>query len=216
MTAAVSITIARRVAGHLHDGEIVNLGIGIPTAVADQLPPGVDVVLQTENGMLGVGPTPLPDDVDANLINAGKQPVTERVGASYFSSSSSFAMIRGSHVDVAVLGGLQVDERGLLANWSLPGRPILGIGGAMDLVVGARRVIAAMTHLTRSGEPKIVRECSFPITADRRIDLVVTEHATFAIDDDGMRLIDIAPESSLAWVEANTEARFAVSLDAKA
>jgi 3-oxoacid CoA-transferase B subunit len=211
MSGSVSTTIAQRVARHIEDGEIVNLGIGIPTLVADHLPDGVDVVLQTENGMLGVGPTPAEADVDPNLVNAGKLPVSELAGASYFSSSTSFAMIRGGHVDVAILGALQLDGQGRIANWSIPGKPILGVGGAMDLLVGARRVIVATTHLAKDGSPKIVQEASFPLTADRPVDLIVTEHATFAVGPDGLTLIDVAEGTTLEWIEENTGARFAVA-----
>lgn len=209
----VSNLIARRVAAHVRDGEVVNLGIGIPTLVADHLPDGCGVVLQTENGMLGVGPTPAPEQVDPNLVNAGKLPVSELPGASYFSSSISFGMIRGGHVDVAILGVLQVDEQGRIANWSIPGKPILGVGGAMDLLVGARRVIVATTHLTRDGAPKLVRACSFPLSADRPADLIVTEHATFARADDGLRLIEVADGTTLEWVREHTEARFTLALE---
>jgi 3-oxoacid CoA-transferase B subunit len=210
---SVASTIAARVACHIEDGELVNLGIGIPTLVADELGDGREVVLQTENGMIGVGPTPPQHLVDPTLVNAGKLPVSERPGASYFSSSTSFAMIRGRHVDVAVLGVLQVDELGRIANWSLPGRPVLGVGGAMDLLVGARRVIVATTHLTRDGEPKIVRRCNCPLTGDRPADLVVTEHATFKVDADGLRLAELAAGTSLEWVRENTDARFTPAPD---
>ncbi|MDO8185577.1 3-oxoacid CoA-transferase subunit B [Conexibacter sp. JD483] len=206
-----STTIAKRVARHIEDGEIVNLGIGIPTLVADHLPDGVDVVLQTENGMLGVGPTPAPDDVDPNLVNAGKLPVSELAGASYFASSASFGMIRGGHVDVAILGALQLDGRGRIANWSIPGKPILGVGGAMDLLVGARKVIVATTHLAKDGSAKIVAEASFPLTADRPVDLIVTERATFAVGDQGLTLIDLADGTTVEWVTENTGAPFAVA-----
>jgi 3-oxoacid CoA-transferase B subunit len=204
---SVAATIAARVAGHLRDGEVINLGIGIPTLVADHLE-GRAVVLHTENGMLGVGPTPEAGAVDVNLVNAGKLPISETPGAAYFSSSQSFAMIRGGHVGVAVLGALQVDERGRVANWAVPGRPILGVGGAMDLLVGARRVIVATTHLTKAGEPKLVAECTLPLTAERPVDLVVTEHATFAVDGDGLALVELAPGASRAWVAAHTAASY--------
>ncbi|HEY4278457.1 MAG TPA: 3-oxoacid CoA-transferase subunit B [Conexibacter sp.] len=210
--SSVSTVIAQRVARHIHDGEIVNLGIGIPTLVADHLPDGVDVVLQTENGMLGVGPTPAEADIDPNLVNAGKLPVSELAGASYFSSSASFAMIRGGHVDVAILGALQLDEQGRIANWSIPGKPILGVGGAMDLLVGARRVIVATTHTAKDGAPKIVSSCDYPLSADRSVDLIVTEHATFAVRDGGLVLIDLAEGSTLEWVQENTGARYTVAL----
>jgi 3-oxoacid CoA-transferase B subunit len=201
-------SIAGRVASHLRAGEIANLGIGIPTLVADHLPAGLNVVLQTENGMLGVGPTPRKEDVDPELVNAGKLPVSESPGASYFSSAESFAMIRGGHVDVAVLGALQVDARGRVANWSLPGRPILGVGGAMDLLVGARRIIVATTHLTKDGQPKIVDVCDLPLTGDRRVDLIVTECATFAVEDHGLVLSEVAPGSSVGWISEHTAATF--------
>ena len=207
---SVASTIAARVARRIGRGEIVNLGIGIPTLVGDELPDGQDVVLQTENGMVGVGPTPSEHLVDPNLVNAGKLPVGELPGASYFSSSTSFAMIRGGHIDVAVLGVLQVDERGRIANWALPGRPVLGVGGAMDLLVGARRVIVATTHLNRDGEPKLVRRCAYPLSGDRPADLVVTERSSFEVDAGGLRLVELAARTSLDWVRENTEARFEV------
>ena len=204
---SVARAIAARVAAHLRDGDTVNLGIGIPTLVADFIADR-PVVLHTENGMLGVGPTPAADAVDVNLVNAGKLPVSETPGAAYFSSSESFAMIRGGHVGVAVLGALQVDARGRVANWAVPGRPILGVGGAMDLLVGARRVIVATTHLTKAGEPKLVPECTLPLSADRPVDLVVTEHATFAVRDGGLLLTEVAPGSSPEWVRAHTAAPY--------
>jgi len=209
--SAVTARIAARVARHLRDGEVINLGIGIPTLVADQLE-GRPVVLHTENGMLGVGATPDGDAVDVNLVNAGKLPVSETLGAAYFSSSESFAMIRGGHVDVAVLGVLEVDARGRVANWALPGKPILGVGGAMDLLVGARRVIVATTHTTKAGEPKIVAECSLPVTAERPVDLIVTEHATFEVGADGLVLTEVAPGSSREWLAAHTGAPYREAL----
>ena len=208
---SVASLIARRVAAHLRNGEIVNLGIGIPTRVADHLRPDSGVVLQTENGMLGVGPTPTGDHVDPDLINAGKLPVSELTGASYFSSSESFAMIRGGHVDVAVLGVLEIDAHGRIANWAIPGQGVLGVGGAMDLIAGAGRVIAATTHLTRDGAPKIVAECSYPLSGERQADLVVTEHATFGTDAEGLILTEIAESQSLEWVRKHTAAPFRVT-----
>ena len=213
MSSSVSVAIAQRVAAHLRDGEVVNLGIGIPTLVADHLPDGVDVVLQTENGMLGVGPTPAEGEIDPNLVNAGKLPVSELPGASYFASSASFGMIRGAHVDTAILGALQLDGSGRIANWSIPGKPILGVGGAMDLLVGARRVIAATTHLAKDGTPKIVAEASFPLTADRPVDLIVTEHATFVVRDGGLALVEVADGTTVDWLREHTGAPFAVALD---
>jgi len=200
--------IARRVAQHLEPGDVINLGIGLPTLVADHVPEGVKVFLHTENGMVGAGPTPEPEKVDPQLINAGKLPVTEDVGAAYFSSSESFAMIRGGHVSVAVLGVLQVDRLGRIANWAIPGKPILGVGGAMDLLVGAKTVIVATTHLTKKGEPKIVEECSFPLTGARPPDLIVTAHATFSVDDERLVLEEIAPDSTVEWVRSHTPVPF--------
>ena len=205
---SVQRDIARRVAGHLRDGEVVNLGIGIPTLVADFLGDRDGVVLQTENGMLGVGPAPREGEADPALVNAGKLPITALPGASYFSSSMSFAFIRGGHVTTSILGALQIDGRGRIANWALPGRPILGVGGAMDLLVGARRVIAATTHLTKDGEPKLVAECALPLTAERPADLVVTEAATFAVRDGGLVLTEVAPGFDREWVAAHTAAPF--------
>ena len=204
---SVSRAIAARVAAHLRDGDVVNLGIGIPTLVADFIEDR-PVTLHTENGMLGVGPTPEGDAVDVNLVNAGKLPVSETPGAAYFSSSESFAMIRGGHVDVAVLGTLQVDARGRVANWAVPGKPILGVGGAMDLLVGAKRVIVATTHTTKAGEPKIVQECSLPLTAERAVDLIVTEHATFAVRDGGLVLVEVADGTTREWVAEHTGAAY--------
>lgn len=206
--SAVAREIARRVARHLKPGDVINLGIGIPTLVADHVPEGVKVFLHTENGMVGAGPTPEPGRVDPELINAGKLPITEDVGAAYFSSSESFAMIRGGHVSVAVLGVLQVDRLGRIANWAIPGKAVLGVGGAMDLLVGARTVIVATTHLTKKGEPKIVEECSFPLTGARPADLIVTEHATFSVDGEGLVLEEVAPDSTFEWVRSNTPASF--------
>ena len=205
---SVQHDIARRVAGHLRDGEVVNLGIGIPTLVADFLGDRDGVVLQTENGMLGVGPAPGEGEADPALVNAGKLPITAQPGASYFSSSVSFGFIRGGHVTTSILGALQIDGRGRIANWALPGRPILGVGGAMDLLVGARRVIAATTHLTKDGEPKLVAECALPLTAERPADLVVTEAATFAVRDGGLVLTEIAPGFDRDWVAAHKAAPF--------
>ena len=201
--------IAARVVPHLPPGAVVNLGIGIPTAVADHLPENT-VHLQTENGLLGVGPTPPPGEADPDLVHAGKQPVTARPGASYFASSASFGMIRGGHVEVAVLGALQIDAKGRIANWAVPGKPVLGVGGAMDLLVGARTVVVATTHTAKDGSPKIVEECTFPLTARRPVDIVVTEAATFRADDTGLVLVELAEEVTLDWVRAHTAAPFRV------
>jgi 3-oxoacid CoA-transferase B subunit len=209
---SVQQRIAARVAPHIRRGAVVNLGIGIPTLVADHL--ALDhAYLQTENGLLGVGPTPAPEQVDPDLVHAGKQPVTARPGASYFASSASFGMIRGGHVEVAVLGALQIDGRGRIANWALPGKPVLGVGGAMDLLVGARTVIVATTHTAKDGSAKIVPDATFPLTAQRPVDLVVTEAATFRVTPDGLDLIDIAEDHDLEWVRAHTTAPFRVAVD---
>jgi 3-oxoacid CoA-transferase B subunit len=199
--------IASRAAALLRPGWVVNLGIGIPTLV----PRFVDMdalCFQTENGLLGVGPPPEPDRVDPNLVDAGKRPVTERPGAAYFDSATSFAMIRGGHVDAVVLGALQVDEKGQVANWMLPGEPVLGVGGAMDLMSGARAVIIVMIHNARDGTPKLVRECSLPLTSLRPVDWVVTELATFQVGGNGLSLVELAPGVSAETVRARTAARF--------
>lgn len=206
-------TIAARVAAHLRAGEIVNLGIGIPTLVADLLAPGQDVVLETENGLLGVGPAPAPEAVEPTLVNAGKQPVTALPGSSYFSSSQSFALIRGGHIDTAVLGALQIDATGRIANWAVPGKPILGVGGAMDLLIGARRVIVATSHTTKTGDAKLVTDCTYPLSADRPVDLVVTEAATFSVDEAGLRLVGIASGFTDRWVAEHTAAAYTDSRD---
>lgn len=200
--------IAARVVAHIPPGAVVNLGIGIPTLVADHLPDADSVFLQTENGMLGVGPTPAPQDVDPDLVHAGKQPVTARPGASYFASSASFGMIRGGHVGVAVLGALQIDAQGRIANWALPGKPVLGVGGAMDLLVGAKRVIVATTHTAKDGSAKIVAECTFPLTAIRPVDVIVTEAATFTVAGGELVLVELAEGVTLDWVREHTSAPF--------
>jgi 3-oxoacid CoA-transferase B subunit len=200
--------IAERAAGLLERGWVVNLGVGIPTLVA-RYADLEEVFLHTESGMLGVGPRPPPDLADPNLIDASKLPVTERTGASFFDSAASFAMIRGGHVDAAVLGALQVDERGCIANWAVPGEPVLGVGGAMDLLTGVRVVIVAMTHTTREGAPKLVRACSLPLTSIRPAQWIVTELATFRVEDGGLSLVELAAGVDLETVRARTEARFA-------
>jgi 3-oxoacid CoA-transferase B subunit len=205
--------IAARVVPHIPAGAVVNLGIGIPTLVADHLPDGHVAHLQTENGLLGVGPTPATHEVDPDLVHAGKQPVTARPGASYFASSASFGMIRGGHVEVAVLGALQIDAVGRIANWAIPGKPVLGVGGAMDLLVGARTVVVATTHTAKDGSPKIVRECTFPLTAQRPVDVVVTEAATFRTDAAGLVLVDLVAGTTLDWVREHTAAPFRLELD---
>ncbi len=199
--------IARRAARLLEPGWVVNLGIGIPTLVSRYLDADA-VFLHTENGLLGVGPPPALGEADPNLIDASKRPITQRAGASYFDSAASFAMIRGGHLDAAVLGALQVDERGRIANWAVPGEPVLGVGGAMDLLSGARCVIAVMTHSTKDGRSKLLRECTLPLSSLRPAAWVVTELATFRVEAGELVLHECAPGVTAEQVRARTEARF--------
>jgi acetate CoA/acetoacetate CoA-transferase beta subunit len=201
--------IARRIARELKDGMLVNLGIGIPTRVADFVPAGVHVHFQSENGLIGTGPVPDAGFVQQRLTDAGGKPVTALPGASAFDSAMSFALIRGGHLDMTVLGGLQVDQEGHLANWMIPGKMVPGMGGAMDLVSGAKRVIVAMQH-TAKGKPKVVRRCSLPLTSVRRIDLLVTELAVIAFPDGRATLLELQPGATLAQVLAGTEAELAI------